>query len=81
MHLKIVLRHIVLLASLTWASGACGQRFFNLTASEVVVDSVLPEFTYSIPLYGNYDDSLYTAEILYPEFVDMTSRDMAAYKQ
>lgn len=81
MHLKIVLRHIVLLASLTWASGACGQRFFNLTAAEVVVDSVLPEFTYSIPLYGNYDDSLYTAEILYPEFVDMTSRDMAAYKQ
>ncbi len=36
------------------------QRFFNLTADEVKVDSVLPHFLYSIPLPENYQDSVYT---------------------
>lgn len=55
------------------------QRFFNLSAADVSVDSVMPEFTYTIPLEGNYRDSIYTATIVYPEFVDMTAEDIAAY--
>lgn len=71
-------RLLTVLLTLAWSLGAAGQRFFNLTSSEVAVDSVMPEFTYDIPLYENYDDSLYTVEILYPEFIDMTAADIAA---
>ena len=56
------------------------QRFFNLTSSQVEVDSVMPEFSYSLPLEGDYEDSVYTVSILYPEYIDMTSRDMANYR-
>ena len=41
----------------------------------------MPEFTYAIPLYDNYDDSLYTVSILYPEFIDMTRNDIANYER
>lgn len=47
---------------------AGAQRFYNLTADEVTIDSVLPHFTYSIPLEGNYADSVYKVTIDYPEF-------------
>lgn len=57
------------------------QRFFNLTSSQVEVDSVLPEFTYAIPLYDNYADSTYSVSILYPEFIDMTRSDIANYEK
>ena len=33
------------------------QKFFNLTSDEVKVDSVLPQFIYSYPLQGDYQDS------------------------
>ena len=56
------------------------QRFFNLTAAEVKVDSVLPRFSYALPLNGAYADSLYTVSIVYPEFIDMTAADMARCK-
>ena len=32
------------------------QKFFNLTSDEVKVDSVLPQFVYSYPLKGDYQD-------------------------
>ena len=51
---------------------AVAQQFYNLTADEVRIDSVLPRFTCSIPLQGQYADSVYTVRILYPEFVPMT---------
>ena len=53
-------------------SPACAQRFFNLTAEEVRIDSVLPRFACSLPLGDAYADSLYTVSILYPEFLEMT---------
>jgi hypothetical protein len=56
------------------------QRFFNLTAQEVRIDSLLPQFTYSLPLGENYADSLYTVSISYPEFIDMSASDVAKYK-
>lgn len=78
----ILRKHIfILLLLLASCFGANAQRFFNLASSQVKVDSVLPEFTYAIPLYNNYDDSLYTVSILYPEFIDMTRNDIANYER
>ncbi len=65
-----------ILAGITATSA---QNFFNLTADEVRIDSVLPRFSYSFPLPENYSDSLYTVEIVYPDFVDMSSRDVLRY--
>lgn len=56
------------------------ERFFNLTADDVKIDTLLPHFSHSFPLGHEYADSVYTVSILYPEFVDMTSRDIARYQ-
>src|SRR5574344_649607 len=63
------------------SSSAQQKRFFNLTASEIKVDSVLPQFVYSVPLPENYADSVYSVRISYPEFVDLAPADIAAYKR
>lgn len=60
---------------------ASAQRFFNLAAYEVEIDSVLPVFHYSVPLYDNYADSTYEVKIKYPDFIDMTAADVAAYNR
>ncbi len=60
---------------------AHAQRFFNLTSDQVSVDSVMPSFAYTMPLPTNYGDSLYTATILYPEFIDMTPLDLERYSK
>lgn len=57
------------------------QKFFNLTSEEVKVDSVLPQFIYSYPLEGDYQDSTYTVEVKYPEYMDMTEEDIANYNR
>ena len=54
------------------AQTAWAQRFYNLTADEVRIDSVLPHFSCSIPLQGDFNDSTYHVEVCYPEFIDMT---------
>ena len=54
-----------------------GQEFFNLTADEVRIDSVLPLFTYTQELGADYADSVYTVSIEYPEFIDMSETDVA----
>ena len=70
----------LLAVMLTLCLPASAQRFFNLTSSQIEIDSVMPEFSYSLPLEGNYEDSVYTVSILYPEYIDMTSRDLANYE-
>ena len=55
-------------------------RFFNLTADEVRIDSVLPYFSYRHWLGANYNDSTYTVQIDYPEFIDMSLSDIEKYK-
>lgn len=57
------------------------QGFFNLTAEQVRIDSLLPYFTYIHELEGNYADSSYTVSIDYPEFVTMTRADVERYQR
>ena len=56
---------------------ASAQEFFNLTAQEVRIDSVLPQFNYTRELGPCYADSVYKVSILYPEFIDMSAADVA----
>lgn len=56
------------------------QQFFNLTAEQVRIDSLLPYVNYSWPLGENYTDSLYEVNIVYPEFIDMEEADVKRYQ-
>ena len=47
---------LLLLTCLTLSA----QRFFNLTADEVRIDSVLPVFNYTYPIGSRYADSVFT---------------------
>ena len=60
---------------------SCAQRFFNLTADEVRVDTVLPLFSYSHDLGPRYADSTYTVSIEYPEFIPMESAEIERFHQ
>ena len=68
---------LLLLAGLT----ASAQQYFNLTAPEVRIDTLLPAFHYAHPLDEHYGDSTYTVEITYPEFIDMSDADIKRYQQ
>lgn len=57
------------------------QKFFNLTAEEVKIDSVLPHFAYSLPLGAAWADSVYTVRIEYPEFIEMSRADVERYRK
>ena len=61
--------------------GAGGGSFFNLTAEEVRIDTLLPAFHYAYPLDEHYTDSTYTVEILYPDFMPMSQADILRYQQ
>lgn len=78
---KIVYRRLLfwlfLLVAVT--ANAQRQRFFNLTVEDIEIDSLLPQFTYAIPVGENYADSVYQLEIRYPEFIDMCKEDEARY--
>ena len=74
------LKYIWTVLLLLCATQVSAQRFFNLTAADVKVDSVLPQFSYALPLSGAYADSVYTVSISYPEFIDMTAADVARCK-
>ncbi len=60
---------------------AGAQEFFNLTAEEVRIDTLLPVFTWQKQLGARYADSVYTVSIEYPEFIPMTSRDIQRYRE
>ena len=57
------------------------QKFFNLSKAEVKVDSLLPEFTHIINLPNNYGDSIYTVQLVYPEFAEMTKKERELCKE
>ena len=76
------MRYIIfILLSLAFNKANAAQRFFNLTADEVSVGTAAPRFAYAVPLSGQYADSVYTATILYPEFIDMPESDIEKYKK
>ncbi len=69
-----------ILMTLAIVGGLCNmaaQEFFNLTASQVRIDSMLPTFTYQKQLGAHYADSTYEVTIEYPEFIDMSKTDIA----
>jgi len=74
-------RHILPLLLAFVALHGAAQGFFNLTAQEVRLDSLLPRFTYSYPIGLHYADSAYTVEIDYPEFIEMSAADIARYHE
>lgn len=76
------MRRLVLILTVALYAAVKGyaQNFFNLTADEVKIDSLLPCFAWSCPLPDNYGDSIYTVGIDYPEFIDMTDADIRRYR-
>ena len=82
--IKIVITRCLVLASILLVSSMgvrAQQRFFNLTVDDVTIDSMLPHFTYAIPIGEHYADSTYELEIRYPEFMDMSADDIERYNQ
>lgn len=77
---KVVCR-LLLLGIALWVSvlSIRAQQFFNLTADEVRIDTVLPRFSCALPLPEQYADSVYHVSIAYPEFIEMTSSDIQRY--
>ena len=76
-----VRRHTLGVLLLLTGLCASAQEFFNLTAQEVKIDSVLPLFTYTKELGAGYADSTYTVTIEYPEFIDMSETDVARLRK
>ena len=73
----IIIGIALLLSCLT----ARAQQYFNLTADEVRIDSLLPVFTHKIPLGYSYADDAYSVAISYPEFIPMSDADIRRYQQ
>ncbi len=74
-------RNILLaFALLSSVAGIKAQTFFNLTANEVKIDTVMPRFTQILPLGAAYADSVYTVSVDYPEYIDMSDDDIARMK-
>lgn len=61
------------------SGGVGGGFFFNLTADEVRIDTLLPVFNYAYPLDSHYADSTYTVAIEYPEFIPMNKEEIERY--
>ena len=57
------------------------QAIFDLTASQVKIDSLLPVFTWQKQLGPHYADSVYTVSIAYPEFINMSEADVRRYQE
>lgn len=76
------IKTVVAIFLLAWCTTLTAQKkFFNLTADEVKIDTLLPYFSYSLPIGYNYGDSTYTVTIEYPEFMEMSEADIARYKK
>ena len=75
--MRKITRYILTLAALTCSLlHTSAQDFYNLTSDQVRIDSQLPYFAQSMPLKGDFADSVYTIEIQYPEFIDMSEGDI-----
>ena len=79
--MRSVFRLITVLVLLALCQQAGAQAYFDLTASQVKIDTLLPVFTWQKPLGPNYADSSYTVSIESPEFIDMSAEDIRRYQQ
>lgn len=73
--------YLTIAALLGCMTPVAAQGFFNLTAEQVRIDSVLPMFSYRYPVGVNYADSVYSVSIAYPEYIDMSATDVANYQR
>ena len=64
-------RHMAAAAALLACTAGSAQKAYNLTADEVRTGKEPPCFVQSYPLAGNHADSVYTAEILFPEYLEL----------
>ncbi|MCD8305944.1 MAG: type IX secretion system sortase PorU [Prevotella sp.] len=63
-----------------WAATAnAHERFVYLTTDDVRIDSILPSAGYDMPLPDGQADSVYTVQLLYPDFIDMAPSDIEKY--
>ncbi len=77
---QVLVAALTVCAALGTCCTASAQRsFFNLTAEQVRVDSLLPVFTHRVPLGIHYADSTYSVNLLYPEFITMSEGDIRRY--
>ena len=72
-------RYILSLGLLAAVLVAPAQKYYNLTAAQVRIDSQLPVFSTTCPLGSNYADSTYEVTIEYPEFIPMSQADIDRY--
>lgn len=61
------------------ASAGYAQDFITLSNNDLRIDSMLPIYTYIHEIGADYNDSTYSVNIEYPEFIDMTKDDVARY--
>lgn len=55
-------------------------KFYNLTADEVRIDSVLPSVAHNYILPENHGDSIFSIQLKYAEYLDMTPSEIERYK-
>lgn len=80
-NMNILSRFIAMSSLLCLGVNAQAQRFYNLSPEDVKIETKLPIFACSIPLSGAFSDSVYTAFIRYPEFIDMSPSDVANFRR
>lgn len=80
-NMNILSRFIAMSSLLCLGVNAQAQRFYNLSPEDVKIETKLPIFACSIPLSGAFSDSVYTAFIRYPEFMDMSPSDVANFRR
>ena len=81
-----MLKVFLVLCALSYSSATMGtvsSRFFNLAATEVEIDSVMPVFHYSVPLYDNYAalGELHDAGRISDEDFEKAGRDFAEKRE
>ncbi len=74
------MRKAIVFLLLLWSVALAAQeRFVYLTTEDVQIDSVIPHVGYSIQLPANYQDSVYSVWLVYPEYIDMAPSDIEKF--
>lgn len=71
----------IFLTLLCFTPLAAQTRFVYLTTEDAQIDSVIPHAGFSMALPEDWQDSVYTVTLAYPEYIDMAPSDIEAYKR